>query len=116
MACTATASRSVRNVLEMAECVQVTASPDLRPTVHLGLSSDTVLDGLPIVAPINVVTALIYRLVLLFLLLAKTVLATFEQGLSRSVLGDNPTSPVVAFVLLRLLTDLLKEARSLPAL
>ena len=57
MACTATASRSVRNVLELAGCVQVTTS-DLRPTVRLGLSSDTVLDGLPIVAPINVVTAL----------------------------------------------------------
>ena len=77
MDCTATASRSVRNVLEMAGCVQGTTS-DLRPTVRLGLSSDTVLEGLPIVAPINVVTALIYRLVLLFLLLVKSVLATFE--------------------------------------
>ena len=31
------------------------------------------------------------------------------------MLDDTPTSPVVAFVLLRLLTDLLKEGRSLPA-
>ena len=77
MACTATASQSVRNVLEMTGCVQVTTS-DLRPTVRLGLSSDTILDGLPIVAPINVVTTLIDRLVLLFLLLIKSVLATFE--------------------------------------
>ena len=114
MACTATASWSVRNALEMAGCVQVTTS-DLRPTVRLGLSSDTILDGLPIVAPINVVTALIDRLVLLFLLLVKSVLATFERGLSQSVLGDTPTLPVIAFVLLRQLTDLLKEARSLPA-
>ena len=60
MACTATASQSVRNVLEMTGCVQVTTS-DLRPTVRLGLSSDTVLDGILIVAPINVVTALIDR-------------------------------------------------------
>ena len=50
----------------------------LRPMFCLGLSSDTVLDRLPILAPINVVTALIYRLVLLFLLLVKSVLATFE--------------------------------------
>ena len=78
MACTATASQSVRkeviDVLETAGCVQVTTSPDLRPTVCLGLSSDTVLDGLPIVTPINVVTALIYILVLLFFLLLKVSL------------------------------------------
>ena len=65
MAGTATASWSVRNVLEMVGCVQVTAS-DLRPTVCLGLSSDTVLDGLPIDAPINVVTVLVYRLFYIF--------------------------------------------------
>ena len=58
--------KEVIHVLETAGCVQVTSSPGPRPTVHLGLSSDTVHDGLPIVAPINVVTALIYRLVLLF--------------------------------------------------
>ena len=27
---------------------------------HLGLSSDTILDGLPVFAPINVVTALLF--------------------------------------------------------
>ena len=29
-------------------------------SLHLGLSSDTILDGLPIFAPINVVTALLF--------------------------------------------------------
>lgn len=48
----------------------------------------------------------------LFFLLAKSVLATLERGLSWSVLGDTPTPPVVSFVLLRQLTDLLNEARS----
>ena len=55
IACTASASRSVRkeviDILKMAGCVQGTTSPGLRPTVRLGLSSDTVLDGLPIVTP-----------------------------------------------------------------
>ena len=84
MACTGTASQSVRkeviDVLEMAGCVQVTTSPDLRPTVRLGLSSNTVLDGLPIVAPKNVVTALIYRLVLLFLKVSLRPLSKASPG------------------------------------
>ena len=47
------------------------------------------------------------------LLLVKSVLATFERGLSRRMFGDTPTSPVVSLDLLReLLTDLLKALRS----
>ena len=50
---------------------------------------------------------------MLFLLLVKSVLATFERGLSRRMFGDTPTSPVVSLDLLReLLTDLLKALRS----
>ena len=110
----------------MAECVQATTSPDLRPNVHLGLkiskefqlrqtlSPDTVLDGLPIVAPINLVTALIYKTEFVIFVTCKKCPCNFRARSPRSVLGDTPTSPVVAFVLLRLLTDLLKEARSLP--
>ena len=50
---------------------------------------------------------------MLFLLLVKSVLATFERGLSRRMFGDTSTSPVISLDLMReLLTDLLKELRS----
>ena len=53
----------------------------LRPTFRLGLSSDTILDGLPIVAPINAVTALIYRLVLLLVKVSLQPLSEASPGM-----------------------------------
>lgn len=97
------------------------------PDRGLSLSSGEPLSRLPVVDSecicIFTVCVLCVMYHCVYLLARGSVLAILERGLSRSVFGDTPTSPVVSFVLLMGrgssmadLADLLKSARSASAL